>query len=163
MANEYKPKKSPAKTGRAKTMRELGSMLDMGGWLNYDRFVSRLPFLFFLCALAVVYIWNKHTVESQVRELNATERELTELRWHYDSSKDELARASRQSSVASRVAEQNIFELTEPPHIILTEKEKGRTIFRGSLFELKNSGNKSEVRSNDQGDNQRDVQTDNQD
>lgn len=134
MANEYKPKKSPVTTGRAKTSRELGGLLDLGGWLNYDRFVARLPFVLFLCGLAVVYIWNKHTVERQVRELNDIKKEVTELRWDYDSSKDALARASRQSSVASRVAEHEIFELTEPPLVILIEKEKSPGIFRASTI-----------------------------
>ena len=109
-----------------KGIRELLAFLDVRDWMQYNRFVDRLPFLLFCVLIGIFYIWNRHTFERQVRELYRLNKELTELRWYYDTAKDELARNSRQSSVAERVAIRGVMELTEPPIIILQEKNKNR-------------------------------------
>lgn len=99
-------------------MLELRSMLDMSSWLRYETFVRRLPFLFYLFFLAALYIGNRHRVEKQVRQLDAVNKDLIEMRWHYEASKEELAKRSRQSSVATLVVENGVRELTRPPFII---------------------------------------------
>jgi len=108
----------PQKNSRTHARRELLAMLDARDWLSYDRVVQRLPFLTFLSLLAAMYIGNRHTVERQSRDLDNIRQELTELAWYYDTANDELARRSRQSEVAERVASQGIHELTAPPRII---------------------------------------------
>jgi hypothetical protein len=106
--------------------REWLALLDAREWLQYDRVVRHLPFLLFLSGLAALYIHNRHTVERQSRELDAIRKELTELEWYHDTANDELARLSRQSEVADRVAAQGIRELTTPPIIIATTPQGGR-------------------------------------
>ncbi len=107
-------------------IQQLLGLLDLREWMQYDRFVLRMPFLVFCTFLAIFYIWNRHTFERKVRELDRVSRELTEMRWYYDTAKDELARSSRQSRVADRVAARGIVELTEPPMIIREKKNKNR-------------------------------------
>lgn len=109
-----------------KGVRELLTLLDWREWMQYNRFVERLPFLLFCGLIGIFYIWNRHTFERQVRELDRMNRELTELRWYYDTAKDELARNSRQSKVADRVASRGVMELTQPPIIIREPNSKGR-------------------------------------
>jgi hypothetical protein len=114
-----KPKAKRSRNGRkTQAQRELLTLLDWREWVQYDRVVRHLPFFGFLAVLAVVYISNRHTMERQSRELDAIRKELVELQWYYDTANDELARHSRQSKVARRVADQGIEELTTPPIII---------------------------------------------
>lgn len=117
------------RSSKAKAQRELLALLDWREWVQYDRVVRHLPFFGFLALLAAAYISNRHTMERQSRELDAIRNQLVELQWYYDTANDELARHSRQSKVARRVADQGIKELTTPPIIIDAERadaEKAR-------------------------------------
>lgn len=121
MANAPKNTKAASRYGKgasAGEKRELLTLLDWREWVQYDRVVRHLPFFGFLALLATVYISNRHTMERQSRELDEIRKELVELQWYYDTANDELARHSRQSKVARRVADQGIKELTTPPIII---------------------------------------------
>ncbi len=118
--------KNTENSNKQRGLHELLSFLDVREWLQYNRFVDRLPFLMFCSALGILYIWNRHTVERQVRELDRMNRKVTEQRWYYDTAKDELARNSRQSNVADRVAARGILELMEPPLIIVEESTEKR-------------------------------------
>lgn len=117
--NEYRPNKTP----KRKAIREMSSMLEASSWFQYDRFIERLPFLLFCVFLAGVYIYNRHTMERRIRDLDRVQKEIVELRWYHDSAKDELARKSRQSSVARLVESQGIEELMKPPHVIAAGEE----------------------------------------
>jgi|GEM_PF-668778 len=126
MAGENTQEPLDQETGKRSALQEFLALVDVRNWWQYNRFVDRLPFLLFCTFLAGFYIWNRHTFERQVRELDRLNRELTEMRWYYDTAKDELARHSRQSSVADRVAARGILELTQPPLIIAEEKSNKR-------------------------------------
>ncbi len=126
MAAEANKEPMDQETGKRNALQDFLSVVDVRQWWKYNRFVDRMPFLLFCTFLAAFYIWNRHTFERQVRELDRLNRELTEMRWYYDTAKDELARYSRQSSVADRVAARGILELTQPPLIISEEKSRKR-------------------------------------
>jgi len=126
MAAEANKEPKDQETGKRNALQDFLSVVDVRQWWKYNRFVDRMPFLLFCTFLAAFYIWNRHTFERQVRELDRLNRELTEMRWYYDTAKDELARYSRQSSVADRVAARGILELTQPPLIISEEKSRKR-------------------------------------
>ena len=119
MKNEYQTNKSKRRPRR--TVANLFKVFDIQNYIGWDNINRHLPFALFLGALAIIYIWNKHQSERNIRALNKTEKELIELKWYYNTAKDELTRKSRQSQVAKLAEEQGIKELTEPPKIIVIE------------------------------------------
>ncbi len=119
-------KQSELRPGKTRLVRHGLGWMDLRTWLEYDRFVNRLPFLVFCALLAMLYISNRYSCERKVRELAVVQKKVEEHRFYYDSTKDELARNSRQSSVAERVAGRGVVELTAPPIILSSvEDEKG--------------------------------------
>jgi hypothetical protein len=110
------------KTGKKKRAASLSSLmrnLDGVSFLKLEWINANIPFLLFAMFLCIVYIWNNHRGVRMVRELRTTEEDMTEVMWNYNSMKDELTRSSRQSKVAERVQDQQMYELTNPPYTII--------------------------------------------
>lgn len=99
--------------------------LDISRWVHYQTIIRNLPFVFFLAAVAILYIANAHYAEKNVRELNQIERKMNEMRWEYMTTKSELENISKQSEVAKLVEPTGLKELREPPKKIIV-KEDGR-------------------------------------
>jgi hypothetical protein len=112
---------------RLRLVRHGLAWMDLRSWMEYDRFVKRLPFLVFCTVLAMLYIGNRYSCERKVRELAVLQKKVEEHRFYYDSTKDELARNSRQSRVAERVAGRGVVELTDPPIILSSGQQEKRT------------------------------------
>jgi hypothetical protein len=93
--------------------------LDNVSFLRIDWLASNIPFLIFIMVLGFVYIYNNHRGVAMVKELRNTEERMTEAKWEYNNAKNELTRYSRQSTVAERVQDQQMYELTNPPYTIL--------------------------------------------
>ena len=77
--------------------------------------VDNLPFLLFLCLLAVVYIFNGHHAEKRVKDINRTAEELRELQYEYKTIKSELMFREKQSEVRRSVAAMGLREAGHPP------------------------------------------------
>jgi len=77
--------------------------------------VDNLPYLLFLCLLAVVYIYNGHHAEKRVKDINRTAEELRELQYEYKAVKSELMFREKQSEVRRSVAATGLREAAVPP------------------------------------------------
>ena len=64
---------------------------------------GNFSFLLFLGFLALVYIANAHYAEKNVREIQALQKEIKELKWHYTSIKSEVMYKSIQSQIDASV------------------------------------------------------------
>lgn len=91
---------------------------DDKNWFN------NLPLVLFIALLGVLHVANNHTAESKIRRINATEKEIKELRWLYMTSKSELMYKSKQSEVAKMVKETGLKELIQPPYKIKVEESE---------------------------------------
>ncbi|HAE35789.1 MAG TPA: FtsL-like putative cell division protein [Chitinophagales bacterium] len=88
-------------------------------FLQTDYIASSIPFFIFLLILGFFYIWNNHRGVTMVKDLRNTEQQMTEAQWEFNDAKNELTRYSRQSTVAERVRDQQMYELTDPPYTII--------------------------------------------
>lgn len=122
---EAQKEDSKQKKSALRTANKLAKSLVEGVNINLETVVRQIPFVLFLGLIAILYIANSYYAENTVRDINKVKNELKDLRAEYIYTKSELMFSSRQSEVASMVADQQIKESTVPPHtIIVTKKEK---------------------------------------
>ncbi len=88
---------------------------DLKEQLTAESLMKHLPFILFLFALGIVYIYNSHLAEDRIREINKVNLELKELKWEYLNTKNDLELRSMQTQVASLVDSMGLHELTAPP------------------------------------------------
>lgn len=73
----------------------------------------------FMAMLAVVYIYNGHTADKLVRNIQRSTRELKDLRNEFKSVKGEALLRSRQSEIRETVRSIGLVELTTEPGILV--------------------------------------------
>jgi len=56
----------------------------------------------------MIYIANAHYSEKKIRQIQALQKDITELRWHYMAIQSELMYNSKRSEVEKRVAPLNL-------------------------------------------------------
>ena len=88
-------------------------------WLNYGAIVKQVPYLLFLSALAVVYIYNGHQADKLVRKTSKATRELKDLKSEYKSVTGDVLLRSRQSELVEAVKPLGLQELTTEPTILI--------------------------------------------
>lgn len=88
-------------------------------WLNYGDIVQQVPFLLFLAALAVVYIYNGHNADKLVRHTSKATRELKDLQSEYKSVTGDVLLRSRQSELVEAVKPLGLQELTTEPTVLI--------------------------------------------
>ncbi|HEY3406203.1 MAG TPA: FtsL-like putative cell division protein [Ohtaekwangia sp.] len=84
--------------------------------------VQYLPKILFAMALGILYISNTHHAETTVRNINAIQAEVEDLRADYTTLKADLMFASKQSEVARKVKDFGLKESLTPPFKIAVEK-----------------------------------------
>lgn len=96
-----------------------------GNFLTKDDVLFHLPYLLFLCLLALIYIANGYVAEDTVRKLNKVGREVKEFRSEYITTKSELMYKSKQSELAEFIDRKGLGlkESFEPPKKIVVESE----------------------------------------
>ena len=94
-----------------------------GQFLTGGNVVARLPFLFFVTLLVIVYIGNTHYSEKTIREADKLNRELKELRSEYITLRFDLMFKSRQSEVAKNVMALGLRESVIPPKKITLQED----------------------------------------
>src|SRR5258706_16369170 len=97
--------------------------LDLSRWVHHQTVIRNLPFIFFLATIGIIYIYNAHYMEKNVREIDQIEKQLNELRWEYMTTKSQLEYLSKQSEVARMVEPAGLKELREPPKKITASKK----------------------------------------
>ena len=96
-----------------------------GGNISSLWAASYLPFVLFLFALAVVYIANRHYMESMVRDIDRISNEVKVLSWEYKTLQADLMLKSTQSEIVSKVESTGLKVLVEPPvKIKITDDKK---------------------------------------
>lgn len=81
-----------------------------------------LPFIFFVTAIAILYIANAHYSEKTALRIIQTNKEIKDLRAEYLTVKAELMFRSKQSEVAKAVAGTGLKELKAPPRTLRIEE-----------------------------------------
>jgi hypothetical protein len=83
-----------------------------------------LPIIFYGFLLGIIYVGNTHYYERTARQAENLEQEIETLRVEFISLKSAYMLASKQSTVAKRVAPLGIVESNEPPFKIKLNKNK---------------------------------------
>lgn len=88
-------------------------------WLNYGAIVKQVPYLLFLAALAVLYIYNGHNTDKMVRKANKAARELKDLQSEYKTVTGDVLLRSRQSELVEVVKPLGLQELATEPTVLI--------------------------------------------
>ena len=75
-------------------------MMNPENVISKETVIKHLPFIFFLFALGVGYIWNTHYTEKMIWEINKTSKELQQLDWEYMTTQAELMEMGKQSEIS---------------------------------------------------------------
>jgi hypothetical protein len=98
-------------------------VINIFSYFEQGNIVKVMPYVFFLTALALIYIGNIYYAERTIRDIDRTERELKELRSEYITGKSELMFRSKFSEVAVAIAPYNLHESVVAPKKIVVRKE----------------------------------------
>lgn len=90
--------------------------------LSISRVDRYLRFVVFLVAIGMVYIWNSHWAESQIRREEQLEESIREAKAEYKTSHARLSHDSKRSEVAQRVDTLGLMVPKEPPYTIIKKK-----------------------------------------
>jgi len=93
--------------------------MDWKKLLSHKWVVKNIPFFLFLALLAVVYIYNGHYADKQVRKIGATEKHIKELEYEFKTIKSEVIFRSKASELVKAVAPLGLKELTQPPILLI--------------------------------------------
>ncbi len=102
-----------------KQARKFVRALNVMGLIDKTALIRFMPFVFFLTAIAVIYIANSYVSENTIRNIDKMEKDLKELRSEYISGKSELMVKSKQTEVAATVNVLGIEESTVAPRKII--------------------------------------------
>jgi hypothetical protein len=94
-----------------------------GQFLKKENVVPKLPYMFFIALLIMVYIGNTHHNEKTVRKAHELNKELKELRSEYITARFDLMFKSRLSEVAKNVEMLGLKEPVAPPRKISIESD----------------------------------------
>ena len=88
-------------------------------WLNYQSIVQQVPYLLFLAALAVLYIYNGHNADKMIRKTTKASNELKDLQSEYKSVTGDVLLRSRQSELVEAVKPLGLQELNTEPMVLI--------------------------------------------
>ncbi len=109
--------------GAARLPRLLVGILN-GSFLTREKLLANMGFILFVAGLMIAYISYGYFTERTVRQLQATESELKELRSEYISVRADLEQAEQQSQVAEDIADLGLRESVVPPYKVPVDREK---------------------------------------
>lgn len=75
-----------------------------------------LRLVMFLAVIGMLYIWNSHRAEKQIRELNALEKDVKSLKSRYIIKEAALSAASQFSEISEVADTISLQKLVEPPY-----------------------------------------------
>ncbi len=91
----------------------------VGSFLGPNRVIRQLPFLFYLTALGLLYIFNSNLANRTVITINKTKKQIEEQRFEYVNTKSGLTKSSRQTEIAKSLEKIGIKESKTPARKIL--------------------------------------------
>lgn len=120
VAAEPKPEKkakAPKKPSGVKSILE-------GSFLVREKVIGLLPFLIFLTAIGLLYIFNSNYANRTIISISKTKKQIEEQRFEYINTKSKLMQTTRQTEIAKRLLNSGLKESKTPPRKILIEPEK---------------------------------------
>ena len=84
--------------------------------------IQYLPKILFVMMIGLIYICNTHYAEKTVRNINAIQAEVEDLRADYTTLKSDLMFSSKQSEVARKVKAYGLKESLTPPYKVVVEE-----------------------------------------
>lgn len=117
-ANKPVESKPRAKASDNKITKSVADVFS-GNFLTRENTVKQLPFILFLCLMAMGYIANSYYAEQTVRDINKITNEIKENRSEYITTKSDLMYLSKQSEVAKAVEGIGLKESVVPPKKIV--------------------------------------------
>jgi hypothetical protein len=107
-----------------KAARRIIKSINIFSFMERDKIISIMPFVFFITLLALIYIANSYYAEKTIREIDATGKELKELRSEFISVQSDLMIKSKQTEVLNAVQSLGLKESVEPPKKIVVRNKK---------------------------------------
>lgn len=98
---------------------DLLDLFGLGDLLNYTHVIKKVAFISFLVGIGVFHIFNSHKAVRLVRDQNALENEIKELRWEQISIKSDLMKRSMQSDIEQSIQDLGLKRLKTPPYKIV--------------------------------------------
>ena len=92
------------------------------GGLSVQRVGDYLRFTVFVSFIGMVYIWNVHYAEKQVRERDKLKTEVKSLKAEYIMKKAELSSGTRYTELVVRLDTLGLHRLEEPPYKLVKKK-----------------------------------------
>ncbi len=86
-----------------------------------------LPFVCYLALLGIVYIYNVHTTEKNLRRIEALEKVVKDTESKYMNLKQEVMYGSTQSQMQDKVASMDLKYTGQLPKKIKVDKKKEST------------------------------------
>jgi len=102
---------------KRRLVKPIQKILD-GEFLTRESVINNLPYLGFLTLIAIIYIANTFYAEKTFKEIEATKKELKELRYQYITTKSALMFTSKQTEIAMRAKQLGLGEKKAPPYKI---------------------------------------------
>lgn len=119
--------KESAPNENIQTVKKIFNSLNVMSYINKEMVMKIMPFAFFMLMLGLLYIGNSYRTEKEIRDIDAMNKELKELRSEYIAGKSELMIKSRQSSVAQQVEKLGLKESVNPPRKIIEDPNANLT------------------------------------
>ncbi len=94
-----------------------------GTYLESEKSLRNIPFLFFLALLALIYITGNYMIEENTRKINRLQKTVNESRYEYITLKADLMTMSRLSKISKKLESLGIKENTEPVKTIIVDEE----------------------------------------
>jgi hypothetical protein len=96
-----------------------------GGFLADEKALSHLPFIFYVAFLGMLYIANGYYAHNRLKDLDALDNSITELRTQYIIAEDKLMYLSKESELNKATEVMGIKESVIPPDkIVVYNKDK---------------------------------------
>lgn len=109
------------KKRKKRRSKPIQNLLD-GEFLTRESVVTNLPYLAFLAVIAIIYIANTYSAEKTFKEIEATKKELKELRYQYITTKSTLMYLSKQTELFKQAQKLGLKETSVPPYKIFFSK-----------------------------------------
>ena len=117
-----KPESSRSTQNGSGMFSKLEKKLKLESYFEEGFPVQYLPKIFFVMFLSILYISNTHYAEKTIRNINAVQTEVEDLRADYTTLKADLMFASKQSEVARKVKDYGLRESNNPPNKVQVDK-----------------------------------------
>lgn len=92
-----------------------------GSFLVRDKVIKLLPFLIYLTAIGLLYIFNSNYANRTIISISKTKKQIEEQRFEYINTKSKLVQSTRQTEIAKRLQNSGLKESKVPPRKILIE------------------------------------------